>query len=606
MLGVTALACALGLASFWPSGARAVDAVVQDWVVDYRAEGSGQYSSDERGHALVVDGAGNVYVAGTSLGATTLNDFVTIKYDPNGTALWVARYAGPGGNDDFVRGIALDGQGNVYVTGSSVGLTTAFDYATVKYSPDGLEQWVARYNGPGSYNDEPSGLAVDAQGNVYVTGTEAIDGSRSQYATVKYDTNGQELWVANYGPGLGQDGAYAIDLDAGGNVLVTGHSRGETSDEDYATLKYDPDGRLLWSVRYTYPGVFSSDSARFLQVDQAGNVYVTGYSAGPTFWPDYLTIKYDANGNELWTARYDGAAHESDYVSGLGLDAQGNVYVTGNSEGYPVTLKYSPDGALVWKQVFMEGGPAASWVYTLAVDSDGGVVVGGCSSLGTGVQQAVAVKYEASGTRLWQGYYGTPGAQLTCAHVVAADAVGGVYWTGLSQFDLGFGNYRHDLTTLRYDAAAEAPPMVDLRVNGLDGPVTIQRGARVHLGMAVSPNGYAGPMADMALCRLTAGKRFCWVAGPLAGGGLAYVSVSAARGPVHALPAEAAQGRASADVRGGRQRGWLPGLDLERFCLGDGQVSQNPASPLPAKGCVTAWPMKDAVLRDGDRDARDG
>jgi hypothetical protein len=517
-----AMVFALLVAQSWPFWAVASDGVVQDWVIDYRAEGSGQYSNDEGGHALVVDGDGNVYVAGTSLGATTLNDFVTIKYDPNGTALWVARYAGPGGNDDFVRGIALDGQGNVYVTGSSVGVDTAFDYATVKYSHDGLEQWVARHTGPGMLNDEPSGLAVDAQGNVYVTGTEAINGSTAQYATVKYDTDGQELWVAHYGPGFGQDGASAIALDAGGNVLVTGHSYGEDTGEDYATLKYDSDGQLIWSARYTWPGGvslwYTNDSARYLAVDGAGNVYVTGYSGGVTFWADYLTIKYDANGNELWRARYDGITQEGDYVSGLGLDAQGNVYITGNSGGYPVTVKYRPDGAQLWNRVFMEGGPGASWVYTLAVDSDGGVIIGGCSSLGSGLQGAVTVKYDAGGTRLWRGYYRTPESLLTCANVLAADSVGGVYWTGLSQFDLGFGYYRYDLTTLKYHQLAQVPPTLDLRANGSDGQVTLRYGRPLRVSMEVQPNGYASPRADMALCRYSAGTWSClsrgrWVPG---------------------------------------------------------------------------------------------
>lgn len=504
---------ALVLAASAPLPLLAADAVVLDWVLDYRAEGSGQYSADEAGHALVLDAAGNVYVAGSSLGATTFNDFVTIKYDPDGNALWVARYDGPGGNDDLVRGIALDGEGNVYVTGSSVGLDTGFDYATVKYSPDGLEQWVARHTGPGSYTDEAAGLAVDAAGNVYVTGSEAINGWSSQYATVKYDPNGQELWTAHYGLGLGQDGASAIALDAGGNVLVTGHSYGETTGEDYATLKYDPNGQLVWSARYTWPGEpssYTNDSARYLAVDEAGNVYVTGYSGGPTFWADYLTIKYDANGNELWRARYDGVAHESDYVSGLGLDAQGNVYVTGNSGGYPVTIKYRADGAQLWNRVFIEGGPAASWVYTLAVDSDGGVIVGGCSNLGSGRQGAVAVKYDPSGTQLWRGYYRTLDSVSNCAHVLATDAAGGVYWTGLSQFDLGFGNTRNDLTTLKYHQPVQVPPTVDLRANGSDGPLTIRHGSRLRLGMAVTPNGYAGRRADMALCRYAAGNWSCW------------------------------------------------------------------------------------------------
>jgi beta-propeller repeat-containing protein len=59
----------------------------------------------------------------------------------------VARYDGPVGSDDNANAIAIDGSGNVYVTGKSLGVGGSFDYATIKYSAAGQEQWVARYNG---------------------------------------------------------------------------------------------------------------------------------------------------------------------------------------------------------------------------------------------------------------------------------------------------------------------------------------------------------------------------------------------------------------------------------------------------------------------------
>ena len=98
-----------------------------------------------------------------------------------------ARYNGPANSEDFAHAIAVDAAGNVYVTGWSLGLGNHSDYATIKYDPDGNELWVARYNGPGNSTDVATAIALDAAGNVYVTG-ESFGGlgTREDYATIKY------------------------------------------------------------------------------------------------------------------------------------------------------------------------------------------------------------------------------------------------------------------------------------------------------------------------------------------------------------------------------------------------------------------------------------
>ncbi|TET21700.1 MAG: T9SS type A sorting domain-containing protein, partial [Candidatus Stahlbacteria bacterium] len=129
--------------------------------------------------------------------------------------------------------------GNVYVTGYSDGLGTHDDYATVKYSTSGVEQWVARYDGLASGVDEPNAVAIDDTGNVYVTGYSAGSGTGYDYATVKYNPSGTEQWVARYdGPESYWDIAYAMAIDGAGNVYVTGRSCSSETSWDYTTVKY--------------------------------------------------------------------------------------------------------------------------------------------------------------------------------------------------------------------------------------------------------------------------------------------------------------------------------------------------------------------------------
>lgn len=115
---------------------------------------------------------------------------------------WVACY-----HFDF-GSLAVDGEGNVYVTGRWPGEER--DYVTAKLSPGGDQLWEARYNGPAGMSDEPASLAVDSEENVYVTGTSAGSGTGIDYATVKYSAQGEELWVARYRHG----GASALAVDA--------------------------------------------------------------------------------------------------------------------------------------------------------------------------------------------------------------------------------------------------------------------------------------------------------------------------------------------------------------------------------------------------------
>jgi len=378
------------------------------WVARY----DGPANGIDVGRRLAVDAAGNVYVTGRSEGVGTGIDYATVKYGPDGTLLWEARYDGPGSGNDQPNYLAVDAAGNVVVTGMSQGAGTGDDYATVKYDPEGNPLWVARYDGTGNATDAAIFVAVDAAGNVYVTGSSEGTGTAYDYATVKYDPEGAVLWEARYdGTAHGDDWTNSLAVDPEGCLLVTGMSTGIETGGDTVTLKYDPEGELLWEERYNGP-VNGYDEPDWMVVDGAGNVYLTGKSDGGATADDLVTIQYDPEGNRLWLDRYagPGGAYERDAF--LALDGAGNVVVTCSSGEYPLydflTVKYDPHGARLWTARYdgrTGGNDAPSFV---GVDGAGNVYVTGKSGEWPLTDYAT-VKYDPDGNLLWDALYNGPG-----------------------------------------------------------------------------------------------------------------------------------------------------------------------------------------------------
>ncbi len=357
-------------------------------------------NSNNAATAMAVDDSGNVYVAGWVTRPSTGIDFATVKYSADGELLWQQYFAGTGSSEDKPTAIAVDSARNVYVTGSSGG-ATGLDYVTIKYKADGSDSlWMRRYNGPGNGDDKPVAIAVNDSLNVYVTGWSLGAGTGLDYATLKYDAAGTLKFEKRYdGPGSKADSALGLSLRGFTDLFVTGTS--VDSAYDYATVKYNAEsGDSLWVARYDGPSR-GEDIARAVIARSASEVYVTGSSMDASGRYDYLTIRYNATtGDTVWTARYDGSAGGDDQAMAMALQSNSRVYVTGRSVttgSYAdfVTVRYSQNnGNLSW--VSQYNGPGNDDDGAVAIIGGGNPLIAGPST-GSGVGKDYAL-VELSGS----------------------------------------------------------------------------------------------------------------------------------------------------------------------------------------------------------------
>jgi WD40 repeat protein len=469
MSGMVSLASAASATSpisgMYPISARLGTPGAELWVKRYNGPGnSGDYAL-----ALAVSPDGSkVFVTGHSTGKTSFFDYATAAYDVSTEArLWVARYNGPGNNNDYADALSVSPDGSVvFVTGYSSGKTDKFDYATAAYDAStGARLWLTRYDGPGSGYDSTAALGVSPDGSrVFVTGASDDMTGFHGYATVAYDAStGAQQWVARYdGPGQGEDDASALGVSPDGSeVFVTGQSTVTTDNLDYATVAYNSStGAQLWVGDYNGPAN-SADSPYALAVSPDGSrVFVTGYSIGTTSGYDYATVAMDAStGARVWVRRYNGPGDAADIDYALAVSPDGSrVFVTGYSTGTTSESDYATvaydcsTGAQLWVRHYNGAANGADGASSLRVSPDGSkVFVTGTSDGSAGTSDYATLSYDAStGAALWVRRYNGPANGIDDAFVVGVNPQGSeVFVTGYSTGSTS----DYDYATVAYSAA---------------------------------------------------------------------------------------------------------------------------------------------------------
>jgi len=445
-------------------------------------------SDGEMGYAITVDGSGNAYVTGwtsspnydVTLGAfqtTNGGDVFVTKLSATGTALVYSTYIG-GSAFERGHGIAVDGSGYAYVTGSTWSTNYpvtpgAFqmtnggglgDVFVTKLNATGTALVYSTYIG-GSYWDEGYAIAVDGSGNAYVTGyTKSTDydvtpgafqttrEGRQDVFVTKLNETGTALVYSTYLGGSGYEAGYGIAVDGSGNAYVTGYTDSPDYDvtpgafqttrggyRDAFVTKLNETGTAL--VYSTYIGGSGGEEGYGIAVDGSGNAYVTGYTYSTDYdvtpgafqtknggGRDVFVTKLNATGTALVYSTYIGGSN-NDEGYGIAVDGSGYAYVTG---------------------------------WTLSTDYD--VTPGAFQTTNGGGRDVFMTKLNATGTALvYSTYIGGSGEDR--GYAIAVDGSGNAYVTGYTE------STNYDVTPRIFQATNEGRQ--DVFVTKVCHPITL-------------------------------------------------------------------------------------------------------------------------------------
>lgn len=391
----------------------------QTWIQRF----NGSANSTDLSRKVFIDNSGNSYITGFTTNLISNRDITTIKYNPAGVRLWVSNYNGSTTGNDEAYAITIDNAGNVYVTGSSYGNNTDKDIVLIKYNSSGSQQWATRYTGSGNYSDEAYAITLDNAGNPIITGYSYGSGFGYQLTVIKYNTMGILQWISRYDGTSGDktDEAYAITIDnVGGGIYVCGTTEGNSANLDFVTIKYNSSGVQQWVKNYNGPGN-QNDEAYAITIDNNGNIFVTGESEGTGTGKDYTTIKYNSSGAQQWVQRYNNdLANNDDIPRAITVAVNNDILVTGSSksssangsEDY-LTIRYNQTGSTVFISRYDGIINSADIGYAITVpNSNNAVFITGSSKTanGHGGEDIVTLKLNPTGNQIQKHTISNPGS----------------------------------------------------------------------------------------------------------------------------------------------------------------------------------------------------
>ncbi len=386
---------------------------------------------------------------------TTLLTFLLFFYCSVSTAQiniqWESRYNNVN-NVDQAEDYALDASGNSYVTGSSYN-GSDYDVVTVKYDNNGNQIWVNTYGGSGL--DQAKALTIDNNGDIIVTGARYISGSDWDIFVLKINgATGAQIWATIYNGSTLYDIGNDVAVNSNNEIYIAGNYNFSATDLDYIILRYSSTGTLM---SFDSNGGGNSDEGLFVVIDAADNVYLGGtreFASTATYF-DFRIMKYPANvgAGPTWTSYGDSGFSGIDAPNDMTIDMAGNIYIGG--QGFTNTVqkddyllfKYDNNGNMLWRRLYSGSDGDNDKINALTVDASGNCyITGKVKSVGT-AEDFMTIKYNSIGDTVWTKSYTTTGLGLDEATDIVLSQISGVYVTGYSYNSTS----NNDYYTLKYN-----------------------------------------------------------------------------------------------------------------------------------------------------------
>ena len=406
--------------------------------------------------------------------------------------------------------IALVNANVITYSDTTISPATPYTYRIASYNATGNSDYsneastttliVKRWGGP--ENDAAMAVARDSAGNIYTTGWTnsygSISSTPSEMFVIKYDSAGSLLWQRTWGGG-GTDGGNSIAVTQAGDIYITGStdSFGVVSTTDVFLIKYTTDGSLVWQRTW---GGNSSDRVFEVALDENAvpvHIYVTGatnsFGSG---YDDAFLLSYDASGTLNWQRVWGGTA--SDGANALNVDSLGNIYVAGGTNSFgsnsydAFLLKYDSSGSLVWQRTLGDIGDEIT--KDIVIDaSDGIYITGDAIGYGTGAYDIFLANYNSAGTVVWQTIWGGPaGDELAQTIGVSGQ---NIYVSGYTN---SFGDQTNNIFVLRYDLNSVVQSQKLWGTTGADMAYTLVPGLANNVYLVGETNGANGDMRTIS------------------------------------------------------------------------------------------------------------
>jgi len=421
------------------------------WTKKFDAAGLGNYRIND------LYSFRDIYVTGAYWASDQNTSCITAKYSEEGELEWFNTYKQQnpkiteGKSILIIKGDVVEDNPDVCVLMESADMNNIRNAILIKYDSLGTIEWEKIIEeSPGAIESK---IFADDQNNIYVAGWKKNSEESITIFIAKYRSSGEFVWSSEYYNLSLSSSNLKFNINSGNQFLISGIIENSW---DFFFMRYDGQGKFLGFTTCETPEqeIILADA----KIDNEGNVYLTGTTLSSETGNNYITVAYDKNNNVLWRKHFDGENHLDDVSQALSLDDSSNVYVTGSSETQKgiteiVTVKYNQDGDELWTETFKGRKKESTEPYFLRpgfIHYERSSTVSNFYIAGCIGDDVLILRYNTNGLQKWAARYGKEGTNIPTAFSGWCVAVESMSEEGSDVFIIKYGK-SEQFGILRWD-----------------------------------------------------------------------------------------------------------------------------------------------------------